>query len=248
MDASGAAIPDAAVKVTNTATGLVRTVNSGADGTYVVPDLPVGPYRMDVTKEGFAAFAQTGIVLQVATNPTINLTVVYQTPRFANTWQRRLLSDWKFAGIYHAMSAYWVTPILSTDIALNGDLGTERPVQVLPNPLCANPGPNCWINPAAFATPAPGTISPLNRNNVPGPSYFGIDTDLSREFRFRERHTITFRAEAFNVTNSFRAGISLPSLAAGASGLNLTFGTPTFGQITSAQDPRILQMAMIYAF
>jgi hypothetical protein len=45
-----------------------------------------------------------------------------------------------------------------------------------------------------------------------------------------------------------RPGISLPSLQAGASGLNLTYGTPTFGQITSALDPRILQLAMIFKF
>jgi hypothetical protein len=60
LDASGAAIPEATVKVTNTATDLVRTVVTGADGTYVVPDLPVGPYRMDVSKQGFSAFGQTG--------------------------------------------------------------------------------------------------------------------------------------------------------------------------------------------
>src|SRR5690348_9326109 len=64
-DSTGAAIPEATVKVTNTAT----------DGNYVVPNLPVGPYRMDVSKQGFATFAQTGIVLQVATNPTIEVTL-----------------------------------------------------------------------------------------------------------------------------------------------------------------------------
>jgi Carboxypeptidase regulatory-like domain len=181
-----------------------------------------------------------------------NLTLVYQTPRLSNSWQDHFLSDWKVAGIFHAMSAYWVTPILSSDVALNGDSGNERPAQILPNPLCANPGPNCWINPAAFSSSPqylpPGTLSGLLRNNIPGPGYFGLDADVSRQFRIHEGHTLTFRAEAFNLTNSMRPGISLPSLLAGASGLNLNFGTPTFGQVTSAQDPRILQLALIYAF
>src|SRR5579863_9007970 len=75
LDSSGAAVPGATVKVTKTDTGTVRTVNTEADGAYVVADLPVGPYRVDVSKEGFATAVQTGIVLQVATNPTINVSL-----------------------------------------------------------------------------------------------------------------------------------------------------------------------------
>jgi hypothetical protein len=184
-----------------------------------------------------------------------NLTVVYQTPRIANPWANRLLSDWKLAGIYHFMSAYWLTPFLGQDVALNADgitgapgAGTQRPVQVLADPLCADPRPSCWINPAAFALPKPGTLSPLSRNTIPGPDFFQFDTAVSREFPIREVYRLEFRAEAFNVTNSFRAGLSLPSLNAGSSGVSTTFGTPTFGQITSALDPRILQMALKFSF
>jgi hypothetical protein len=50
------------------------------------------------------------------------------------------------------------------------------------------------------------------------------------------------------LTNHLQPGISLPSLAAGASGLGTTFGTSTFGEITSAQDPRILQLALKLVF
>ncbi len=75
LDASGGAVPGASVKVTNTDTALVRTVESAADGTYAVPDLPVGPYRVDVSKQGFATAVQTGIVLQVVSNPTVNVTL-----------------------------------------------------------------------------------------------------------------------------------------------------------------------------
>jgi len=72
-DASGLAVPGAEVKATETDTGAARTVTSGADGNYVVPNLPVGPYQLDVTKAGFARFTQSGIVLQVAANPTIDV-------------------------------------------------------------------------------------------------------------------------------------------------------------------------------
>lgn len=177
-----------------------------------------------------------------------NFTGIYQTPVLSNHVLRTVASDWNISAIYRHMSAYWVTPILSTDMALNGDAGTERPVQVLADPLCANPRPTCWINPAAFALPAAGTLSPLGRDTIPGPSFFNIDMAIFKDFPIRERQTLEFRVEAFNVTNSFRAGISPPSLSAGASGLQLTYPSSNFGQITSALDPRILQLALKYAF
>src|SRR5947208_3299069 len=54
---------------------MTRTALTSADGGYVLPELPVGPYRLEVTKEGFAQYVQTGIVLQVASNPTIDVTL-----------------------------------------------------------------------------------------------------------------------------------------------------------------------------
>lgn len=72
-DQTGAAIPGAEIKATQTATGLVRTATSGADGGYVLPDLPVGPYLLEVTKQAFTRYVQTGIVLQVDSNPTVDV-------------------------------------------------------------------------------------------------------------------------------------------------------------------------------
>jgi hypothetical protein len=74
-DATGAAIPGASVKATHTGTGAVRTTASGADGGYVLPNLPVGPYLLEVTKEGFSKYVQTGIVLQVDTTPTVDVSM-----------------------------------------------------------------------------------------------------------------------------------------------------------------------------
>jgi hypothetical protein len=75
VDASGLAVPGAQVEVTQTSTGLTRATVTGADGAYVLPSLPVGPYKLEVKKEGFATFVQSGIVLQVDTNPTIDVTL-----------------------------------------------------------------------------------------------------------------------------------------------------------------------------
>src|SRR5271170_743833 len=73
QDPSGGAVAGAEVKLTQSATGAVRTATSGADGDYTLTDLSVGTYQLEVTKTGFTKFLQTGIVLQVGSNPTINV-------------------------------------------------------------------------------------------------------------------------------------------------------------------------------
>jgi hypothetical protein len=180
-----------------------------------------------------------------------NWTTVYETPKFGNHLTNVLASGWKIAGIYRATSAPWVTVGLSSDISLTGVNGTTaslRPNATGVSPLCPNPGPTCWINPAAFAVPVTGTFGNSGRSNVQAPAFWQVDMSLSREFRIREGYTLEFRADAFNLPNSRRAGISPPSLAAGASGLNLVVGSVGFGTITSSLDPRIMQMALKFVF
>src|SRR6202030_1268412 len=70
QDPSGAAIAGAVVRVTQTETGFTRTADTGTDGVYRLPELPVGPYKFEATKQAFGPYVQTGIVLQVNINPT----------------------------------------------------------------------------------------------------------------------------------------------------------------------------------
>jgi hypothetical protein len=74
-DPSGAAVPRAKVTAIQTETKLVRTTVSGQDGSYVLPNLPVGPYRLEMQAAGFQTYLQTGIQLQVSDNPTINVSL-----------------------------------------------------------------------------------------------------------------------------------------------------------------------------
>ena len=69
-DESGAVLPGATVTVTQTATGLVRTVVTDSNGTYLISNLPTGPYRLEVMLQGFRSYVQTGIVLQVGATPS----------------------------------------------------------------------------------------------------------------------------------------------------------------------------------
>jgi hypothetical protein len=71
-DATGGAVPGAEVKATQTATGANRTVTSGADGSFIMQDLPIGPWQVEVSKEGFSKYVQTGIILQVDSSSVVD--------------------------------------------------------------------------------------------------------------------------------------------------------------------------------
>ncbi|MDQ2899694.1 MAG: carboxypeptidase-like regulatory domain-containing protein, partial [Acidobacteriota bacterium] len=72
-DPRGGAVAGARVKATQTNTGFARSAVSAADGTYTLNSLPVGPYELEATAPGFKTYAQKGIVLQLNTNPEINI-------------------------------------------------------------------------------------------------------------------------------------------------------------------------------
>ncbi len=71
-DQTGAVLPGVEVTVTQTETALVRNAVTDESGTYILTNLPVGPYRLEASLPGFRTYAQTGIVLQVNGNPSIN--------------------------------------------------------------------------------------------------------------------------------------------------------------------------------
>src|SRR4029077_9849817 len=140
------------------------------------------------------------------------------------------------------------------DQALLGFTG-ESANQILPNTAAANRGAACakitpcatCLNPASFAQPALGTLGNMGVFNVLGPKFFQFDMALVREFRIMEGRNLQFRADAFNVFNNVRFNAN----NAGSSITNpsVTLSNPsTFGNITSAGDPRILQLAMKFNF
>ena len=74
-DQSGAVLPGVEITATQTETGVARTTVSNETGSYVLPSLPIGPYRLEAGLPGFRTFVQTGIVLQVNGNPVVNPTL-----------------------------------------------------------------------------------------------------------------------------------------------------------------------------
>ncbi|PYS06706.1 MAG: TonB-dependent receptor, partial [Acidobacteria bacterium] len=72
-DQSGAILPGVEVKVTQTDTGITRSAVTNETGLYILPNLPIGPYRLEAALPGFRSYVQTGIVLQVGSNPVLNM-------------------------------------------------------------------------------------------------------------------------------------------------------------------------------
>src|SRR5919206_1156012 len=72
-DESGAVLPGVTITATQADTGATRTVVTDDNGAYVLPNLPTGPYRLEAMLSGFRTHVQTGIVLQVAGTPVINI-------------------------------------------------------------------------------------------------------------------------------------------------------------------------------
>jgi hypothetical protein len=72
-DSSGAAIAGAQVLVKNPATGLERTTVTSGDGSYVVPELPIGTYNVTVTMASFQAFIANGVQVTVASQKRVDV-------------------------------------------------------------------------------------------------------------------------------------------------------------------------------
>lgn len=71
-DASGSAVPDANVTALNTATGLQRSTATSTDGSYSIPELPAGTYRVTITKSGFETSVTNGVQVTVAAEQRVD--------------------------------------------------------------------------------------------------------------------------------------------------------------------------------
>ena len=112
-----------------------------------------------------------------------------------------------------------------------------------------NKGVNGWLNPAAFAFPAPGTYGNLGSRSLLGPASYRFDVGLSRSFAIREKQSLQVRAEAFNVAN--HANYCSPpfqGISSGNACPDNSLNSPTFGKILNSSDPRIIQVALKYVF
>lgn len=149
-----------------------------------------------------------------------------------------LLSNWSFAPLFRYQSGLPVNPASGKDNSLTG-VGNDRPdvISTVAYTGAAHGLHYQYINPNLFTANAPGSFGNAGHNSLRGPGLFDIDLAVSREFRFIERFSLQIRAEAFNVLNHPNFGSPSANIS-----------SSSFGQITSANDPRILQGSMKLVF
>jgi hypothetical protein len=169
---------------------------------------------------------------------TVTSNAIYQLPfgpgrRFLN--QRTLMSSifggWELSGIETARTGQPIDITLTrpTSALPDGNNANQRPNLVPGVPLYpANQTIDNWLNPAAFAIPAPGTWGNLGRYAARGPGVFELDSALQKKFLLTERVGLNFRAEVFNLFN--RAIYANPSSNLGSDPLS---PPASFGRITS---------------
>ncbi len=94
-----------------------------------------------------------------------------------------------------------------------------------------------WFTTSAYGAPAANTFGNVGRNTLIGPDTFNIDFAVHRMFSLSERFKLQYRAEFFDFLNN-------PEL----DNPNTSLISTTFGQITAARNPRIVQMALKLIF
>jgi hypothetical protein len=165
-----------------------------------------------------------------------NATVGAETPQFDNATARAVASGWRVSGIVRGSTGTPINVLSGLDRSMTG-IVNQRPDQVLDDPYGDRSSLDRYLNAAAFAQPALGTLGNVGAFAYEGPGRWSIDLVLAKLVRFGATQRVELRAEAFNVTNNFMRGNPV-----------VNFNDANFGRILTAGDPRILQFGVKYGF
>ncbi len=159
-----------------------------------------------------------------------------------------LANGWQLSPIFHWSTGNLTTATYGSDVALTA-AGSQRAQQILPDVYTPGGGPTDYLNLAAFLQPAAapaGVYATTRPLTISGPHVWNIDAAFSRNFRIREKGTLTFRAEAFNLTNSVMFGP--PNAAVTSAGFGYLTPQAQSTAPGNTSTARIMQFALKYAF
>jgi len=181
-------------------------------------------------------------------NQILTVSYVYPLPFWLNgqNWYQKVLGGWQVSGVTGIQTGLPFNVVVQGDpagigvVGSNGGpngtvTGTQRPMLV--NTNWEGPTRTQYLNPSAFAAPAPGTYGNLGAYALHYPLYNNWDVSLTKSFPIRENVRASFRAELYNFPNHLSY-----------TNIQTVVGNSNFGQITGATDPRTLQLALRLSF
>ena len=148
------------------------------------------------------------------------------------------LKSWYLSGVLTLQSGMPFAVAQATNTNAFAGFGTQRPNLVGdPRLPSGERSVNRWFDTAAFAAAPQFTLGNSSRNPVRGPAYRNLDVAVARRIALPASTALELRVEAFNLLNTANFGTP-----------NGTFGSAAFGTITSALDPRVVQLAVKFVF
>ena len=178
-----------------------------------------------------------------------NLSVLYELPAgpdkgwFESGPASWVLGGWQLGAILSLQSGPWATTIYTPDTQNTG--GRYRGVLVgEPNLPESERDSTRWWNRSAIAAGPAGEWGDVGRGILEQPGFKNVDFLLSKYFRLPwEGHRIQFRFEAFNLTNTPHLG-GLANFDTSP----INAASPSSVKLIRADQPRIIQFALKYAF
>ena len=168
--------------------------------------------------------------------------VIYELPFLSNAQPlvRHLAGGWQVNSIFAFQSGSPFSVFDGSNRALNG-VGGDRP-NLVGDPKLDSGRPKGekterYFNTAAFQLNDLGTYGTSGRNIVRGPGLAKVDLSFFKNITFKDRYSVQLRAEAFNAFN--RTNFGNP---------NTTITSSLFGKIRTANDARVLQLALRLGF
>ena len=159
---------------------------------------------------------------------------IYELPLLRNvkSFWGQVFGNWELSGIVTAQSGLALTPGISLPTAGLAIRPNATGLSVNGQRAKAS-----WFNTAAFAAPASGLYGNAGVGVIRGPGFVILDSALAKKFLVREKSHVSLRGEFFNTLNHTNW-----------SGVSTNLGSGTYGMVTSARDPRRLQVALRFDF
>lgn len=188
---------------------------------------PINSYAASRMERALSSFDRTHVLA---------LSYIYELPflKGSKGLTRKAFYGWQLSGISRFESGTPATVTIPADRAGVGG-GAQRPDLVAP--ITVDKTLARWFSTSSFANPALGSFGSAGRGLFRAPGINNWDVSFIKRTEISERVAMQFRAEFFNLFNHTQWA-----------GINTSLGAAAFGQVTSARDPRITQLALRLLF